>query len=187
MYYHSHSWPHMQTDAVRNESVPGNSTSSVDCNLTFLWHPCWQDDSPPTLLPCCSWPCSSSSTAHPICMVWSNVSLRPTDHWYRRTSFERTCRISVQIIRLKHGFWGIYWHASYANKFDILKKFIITLQHHFDCCVKIGKKTGEYSYLESTLCVTCVASYVNCVLKCWTLLPHIWKSQWFQNFCVTLC
>ena len=34
----------MGTDAVRNDSTPGHSPSSLDCNLTFLWHRCWLDD-----------------------------------------------------------------------------------------------------------------------------------------------
>ena len=38
--------PTMQTDAVMNDSAPGYRPSSVDYNLTLLWHRCWLDGLP---------------------------------------------------------------------------------------------------------------------------------------------
>ena len=53
VYDHSRWWPCMpptHIGALRNESAPGHNPSSVDGNLTLLWHLYWLDDSPPTLL-----------------------------------------------------------------------------------------------------------------------------------------
>jgi len=80
VYDHLRSWlcmPPTQTDAVRNDSAPGHSPSSVECNLTLLWHPCYLDESLPILL---LRPCSSSSN----CAVYSlymHTSTVWSAHW----------------------------------------------------------------------------------------------------------